>query len=128
MEQGHHKHHQQPLAYDALPFFLPPLAMLALAATLTLVLPIGLAWLLSGGLAAGYAVYGLSHTSIHSIHFRHSLPRRWAAAHHIHHYHPDKNFGVTTPLWDIVLGTRYTSKPMRQSDPHPTGARAAAKR
>jgi 4-hydroxysphinganine ceramide fatty acyl 2-hydroxylase len=30
------------------------------------------------------------------------------AAHHlIHHHHPDANFGVTTPLWDIVLGTRY---------------------
>jgi len=25
----------------------------------------------------------------------------------VHHYHPDSNFGVTTPLWDVLLGTRY---------------------
>jgi len=39
----------------------------------------------------------------------------------------DANFGVTTPLWDMLLGTRRTSKPMRRSDPDRTGARASAK-
>ena len=127
LEQSHRKHHQTPLAFDALPFFLPPLGMLVMAALLALVLPTSFALLLSGGLAAGYAAYGLSHAVIHNVRFRHSLPRRWAAAHHIHHHHPDANFGVTTPLWDILLGTRYTSKPMRGSDPDRTGARASAK-
>jgi sterol desaturase/sphingolipid hydroxylase (fatty acid hydroxylase superfamily) len=41
------------------------------------------------------------------VRFRRPLARRWAAAHHIHHYHPHSNFGVTTPLWDILLRTRY---------------------
>jgi len=127
LEQSHRKHHQMPLAFDALPFFLPPLGMLVAAAVLALVLPTSFALLLSGGLAAGYAAYGLSHTIIHNVRFRHSLPRRWAARHHIHHHHANANFGVTTPLWDILLGTRYVSKPMRRSDPDRTDARASAK-
>jgi hypothetical protein len=61
----------------------------------------------------------LSHGAIHNVYFVHAMPRRWAAAHHIHRHHPDKNFGVTTPLWDIVLGTRYISRcsePARRTD------------
>ena len=109
MEQGHRKHHEQPLGYDALPFFVPPLGLLAIAGVLVLIVPVSFAFLLSGALAAGYSAYGLSHAAIHNIRFRHPLSKRWAAIHHIHHYHPDKNFGVTTPLWDILLGTRYVS-------------------
>jgi len=109
LEQGHSKHHAEPLGYDALPFFLPPLGMLGLAALCTLAVPTSVALLFVGALAMGYASYGVGHTAIHSMRFSGSLPRRWAAAHHIHHHHPDHNFGVTTPLWDIVLGTRYVS-------------------
>jgi dihydroceramide fatty acyl 2-hydroxylase len=29
------------------------------------------------------------------------------AHHHLHHYHPGTNFGVTLPLWDTFLGTRF---------------------
>ena len=39
--------------------------------------------------------------------FQNVFIRHWAANHYIHHQHIDKNFGVTTPLWDIVLRTRY---------------------
>lgn len=107
MAQGHHQHHEDPAGYDALPFFMPPLGMLALAGVLATFAPKSIALLLSGALAAGYAAYGLAHTAIHGKRFRLPLARRWAANHHIHHYHPDRNFGVTTPLWDILLGTRY---------------------
>jgi sterol desaturase/sphingolipid hydroxylase (fatty acid hydroxylase superfamily) len=110
LEEGHRKHHEQPLGYDALPFFLPPFGLLVLAGLLILIVPAAFALLLSGALAAGYAAYGLSHTAIHNLRFHHPLSKRWAAIHHIHHYHPDTNFGVTTPLWDILLGTRYVSK------------------
>ncbi|HZP65595.1 MAG TPA: sterol desaturase family protein [Rudaea sp.] len=110
MEAGHRKHHEDPQGYDALPFFLPPLGMLGLALLLTEFMPTSVALLLAGSLAAGYAAYGLGHTAIHFVRFRLSPLKRWSAAHHIHHYHPDRNFGVTTPLWDILLGTRYVSK------------------
>ena len=108
-EQGHRRHHEEPQGYDALPFFLPPLAYLLLATLLTYVMPTGSALLLGGSIAAGYAAYGLSHWSIHAYRFRHPLVRTWAAAHHIHHNHPERNFGVTSPLWDMLLRTQYAS-------------------
>ncbi len=112
MVEGHDKHHVDPKGYDALPFFGPPLGMLALAGLLALFLPGGIALLLAGSTAAGYAAYGLGHNAIHFIRFRQRLPLHWAAHHHIHHHHPGFNFGVTTSLWDHLLHTRYV--PARQ--------------
>ena len=117
MQQGHQKHHEDPLGFDALPFFLPPLGMLLLAGLFDLAMPMTYALLLAGALALGYAAYGLSHSVIHNIRFSNPLSRRWAAIHHIHHHHPDKNFGVTTPLWDIVLGTRYVPNRLKAGIP-----------
>ena len=105
--QGHRAHHENPQGYDALPFFLPSLVILGLTGVFVLLMPTSYAFLLSGAMAFGYVIYGLSHFSIHHTHFRQPLARRWAANHLIHHYHPESNFGVTTPLWDISLGTRY---------------------
>ena len=109
MEQGHMAHHKSPLDYDSLPFFLPALILLGLTAGFVLVMPAGQAFLLAGTLLFGYVIYGFNHFIIHHVRFRRPLARKWAAYHHIHHYHPDRNFGVTTPLWDIILGTRYIS-------------------
>ena len=115
MAQGHRKHHEDPTGFDALPFFVPPLAMLALAGALAAIAPASLALVLTGALAAGYAAYGLGHTAVHYRRFQQPLATRWAASHHIHHHHPHRNFGVTTPLWDILLGTRYV--PSRHASP-----------
>ena len=71
------------------------------------------AWLLASGIAFGYVAYGIGHFMIHHRRFRHPLLRKWAARHHIHHHHPERNFGVTSPLWDAVLGTRYV--PLRST-------------
>jgi len=108
-EHGHRKHHEQPEAYDSLPFFVPPLATLLLTGILALAMPTTAALLLAAGVAVGYAAYGLTHTAFHTVRLRRWLSRRWAAAHHVHHCHPGINFGVTTPLWDILLQTRYVS-------------------
>ncbi len=110
MEPGHRKHHENPLGYDSLPFFLPPITLMLLTAICTLFMPVNNALLFIGGLAFGYAMYGLCHRMIHVKRFRHPLLKRWAASHYIHHYQTDKNFGVTTPLWDYILGTRYHQK------------------
>lgn len=106
-EQGHRRHHERPQGDDSLPFFFAPLAILSLAELLRLVTAEELALLFTGGFAAGYAAYGLTHTLIHRVRFTNRLVRRWARAHHVHHYHPDSNFGVTTPFWDFVMNTRY---------------------
>ncbi|MGH8110690.1 MAG: sterol desaturase family protein [Rhodanobacteraceae bacterium] len=108
---GHDHHHDDPLGYDAMPFFMPPLFMCILAALFSLALPVGYALLLAGVIAAGYAAYGQSHVAIHVHRFKSPLMRRWVGFHNIHHYHPDYNFGVTTGLWDYILGTRYKRHP-----------------
>jgi sterol desaturase/sphingolipid hydroxylase (fatty acid hydroxylase superfamily) len=109
--EGHRMHHQQPLGYDSLPFFLPGAVLLSLTGVAVMLLPMGFALLLMGAVTFGYIAYGLSHFTIHHVRFKQPLLRRWAAAHHVHHYHPDSNFGLTTPLWDVLLGTRYQREP-----------------
>lgn len=113
-EEGHARHHVDPLGDDALPFFLPPAILVVLAGLFCLAMPAGYALLLAAAVGFGYACYGTGHYIIHSVRFRHPVGRKWAARHHIHHHHPDRNFGVTTPLWDILLGTRYVSKAARK--------------
>jgi 4-hydroxysphinganine ceramide fatty acyl 2-hydroxylase len=105
--QGHQLHHEKPLGYDSLPFFLPPVVLSILTGVMVLILPMGFAYLLMGAVTLGYIAYGLSHFTIHHVRFKQPLMRRWAGSHHVHHYHPGSNFGVTTPLWDVLLGTRY---------------------
>ena len=105
--KGHSAHHQNPLGYDALPFFLPAVLVLILLAIFVLLMPVNYALLLSGVIALGYVTYGLSHFAFHHVHFHKRFAVRWAGHHHIHHNHPDTNFGVTTPLWDRLLGTQY---------------------
>jgi len=107
---GHRAHHENPLGYDGIPFFLPTLLLLGVLSLLDLLIPPAGAFLLVGSMAFGYVTYGLSHFIIHHARFRRRLVQRWAANHHIHHYHPETNFGVTTPLWDIMFKTRYVRR------------------
>jgi len=113
MVEGHHAHHENPLGYDALPFFLPALLLLGLIGVFVLLMPVSYAFLLAGAVAFSYDIYGLSHFIIHHTRFRRRMARNWAANHHIHHHHPDTNFGVTTPLWDILLNTRFVRQHKR---------------
>ena len=110
MERGHRRHHANPHGLDSLPCFLPPIALLVLVGLYAQVMPLSYALLLTGVTAGGYFMYGQCHELIHRIRFGHPLVRKWAANHHIHHHHPNRNFGVTSPLWDIVFGTRYVSR------------------
>ena len=112
--EGHRLHHERPLGYDSLPFFLPSAVLLMLTGLCMLILPAGFALLLMGAVTFGYIIYGLSHFTIHHVRFRQPLLRSWAAHHHVHHYHPDSNFGLTTPLWDVLLGTHYVRQPRKR--------------
>lgn len=109
-ERGHTLHHQRPLGYDSLPFFFSPVVVLLLAAVLAALMPVGAALYLAGAIALGYALYGYAHFIVHRYRFHNAAWRAWVRIHNIHHAHPDKNYGVTTPLWDFVLGTWYVSK------------------
>lgn len=114
-EQGHRKHHENPLGYDSLPFFLPAMVLMVLTALLASVLPTGFVLVLMGAVTMGYVAYGLSHFAIHHMRFKQAWLRRWAGAHQIHHFHPETNFGVTTLFWDDVLGTRYVRQARRSN-------------
>jgi len=107
MAEGHLAHHLNPMGYDSLPFFLPALVLVMLTGIFSLLMPMNLAFLLTGTIAIGYVTYGLSHFSIHHVSFHRPWAKHWSAHHLIHHRHPDANFGVTTPVWDVLLSTRY---------------------
>ncbi len=107
MAEGHHFHHLNPLGYDSLPFFLPAMVLIMLTGIFALLMPLDRAFLLTGTMTFGYVTYGLSHYSIHHTHFHWSWAKHWSAHHLIHHRHIANNFGVTTPTWDVLLGTRF---------------------
>lgn len=110
MARGHASHHADPRGYDSLPFFLPALVLFGVVALCVLLAPAPDVWLLASGIAFGYVAYGVAHFMIHHRRFRNDRLRRWAARHHIHHHHPERNFGVTTPLWDLLLATSYVPR------------------
>jgi len=110
MARGHALHHADPRGYDSLPFFLPALVLFCMVAAGRLLAPAADVWLIASGIAFGYVAYGVAHFMIHHRRFRNARLRRWAARHHIHHHHPERNFGVTTALWDALLATRYAPR------------------
>ncbi len=60
-------------------------------------------------LVSNFVYYGLLHHSQHHsrLKVRYFLSTR---SHHlIHHHFPDRNFGLTTTLWDWVFRTHYLS-------------------
>lgn len=66
------------------------------------------------GFTASYATYEIMHYMFHSFPPRTSAGA-WLRKHHFwHHYHnPNRNHGVTSPLWDIVFGTRVPAEQVR---------------
>jgi 4-hydroxysphinganine ceramide fatty acyl 2-hydroxylase len=113
MVRGHKMHHENPLGYDALPFFVASLVYLGVAVLFSLVMLSGYASVLASAVALGYITYGLTHYLVHHFRLRNLLAKKLMAYHRIHHHHPEYNFGVTSPLWDIILGTRYQSQHKR---------------
>ena len=72
-------------------------------------------WLLAGpyyaigatlSVSLGWYTYEALHKSIHMRGPR-TAYERWAARHHLYHHfmRPDRNHGVTTPIWDVVFRT-----------------------
>lgn len=101
----HEAHHvDNSTALDASPGFIPHLVPLVLPYRLLLH-----AWLpalfCTLGTFVGYCLYELAHCLIHSNRRGGRLLRRLRRHHMHHHRQPDGCFGVTSPLWDLILGT-----------------------
>jgi sterol desaturase/sphingolipid hydroxylase (fatty acid hydroxylase superfamily) len=59
------------------------------------------------GFATGYLAYDTIHFVTHHSSARSPLARIWKRRHFRHHYADStRDFGVSSPLWDIVLGTK----------------------
>lgn len=59
-----------------------------------------------GGFVAGYLVYDTTHYFTHHSAGRTALGRYQKKRHFRHHYYDStRNFGVSSPLWDLMLGT-----------------------
>jgi sterol desaturase/sphingolipid hydroxylase (fatty acid hydroxylase superfamily) len=104
----HRAHHRSPADPMALPCFSSAAVSLGLWWLLTPLPGHDVASFFLGGILSGYFVYATLHHVHHSTR-RTAVPLRWLRkswiTHALHHSCPDKNFGVTTSLWDRVFGT-----------------------
>ncbi|MBC7555035.1 MAG: sterol desaturase family protein [Taibaiella sp.] len=102
----HGVHHEYPRDKDRL--FMPPLPSLIIAITIFYIMYASLGWLALSffpGFLFGYIVYGSMHYAIHAFSPPKYLKALWRN-HHLHHYKcPDKGFGVSSVLWDVVFGS-----------------------
>jgi len=99
-------HHAYPRDPDRL--VLPLVVSLPISILLFVILTLlfgAPAWPFLGGFAAGYLSYDLIHFYIHQDHVRGVF--KWLRRYHLQHHFsvPDRQFGVSTPIWDYVFRT-----------------------
>ncbi len=110
----HGIHHHQPRCKVRL--VMPPVVSIPLAALFYaaywLILGLGLghpAWIapVFAGFLTGYLTYDMLHYATHHIAMRTGILKYLKRYHLRHHYKtPDRRFGVTSPLWDLVFRTK----------------------
>ncbi|MGE5242845.1 MAG: sterol desaturase family protein [Betaproteobacteria bacterium] len=104
--QGHARHHQAPEQPLALPFFTAlPHVMVVWGLASVSGLGSSLGAFFTGVYFVGYVAYTGLHHLIHAEAIGHPAVAWLRSVHEVHHARPACNFGVTTPLWDIVFGT-----------------------
>lgn len=104
----HLKHHKDILYFSPIPLKIRG------AIPLLLLLGIGSGWLIGTGfavgftaaIATGWTTYEYLHQSIH-VRGPTTAYGRWATKNHLYHHFvkPNRNHGVTTPIWDYVFRT-----------------------
>lgn len=102
----HGVHHEYPRDKDRL--FMPPVPSIIVASILFSIMYFLMGWKALSffpGFLFGYILYGSMHFAIHAFTPPKFMKALWRN-HHLHHYKaPDKGFGVSSVLWDIVFGT-----------------------
>ena len=62
---------------------------------------------LFAGLLTGYLVYDMTHYATHHLAMKWGFLKFLKRYHLLHHYKtPDDRYGISSPLWDFVFGTR----------------------
>ncbi|HET8883000.1 MAG TPA: sterol desaturase family protein [Solimonas sp.] len=105
----HGVHHDYP--NDAHRLVMPPSASLpitlAFYGLFYLVVPASGLNAFVAGFMSGYVAYDLMHYALHHASWR-APWFAWLKRNHMQHHfvEPDRRYGVSSPLWDIVLGSR----------------------
>jgi sterol desaturase/sphingolipid hydroxylase (fatty acid hydroxylase superfamily) len=110
----HGVHHAQPQVKTRL--VMPPAVSIPMALVfyglfhllLAVILGVPL-WVgpLTAGFLVGYLIYDLTHYATHHLPMRKGFAKYLKRYHLKHHYKtPDQRFGVSSPLWDAVFGTK----------------------
>jgi len=102
----HGVHHEYPRDKERL--FMPPVPSIILSSTIFYIMYLLMGWRALSffpGFLFGYIAYGSMHYAIHAFAPPKFLKALWRN-HHLHHYKaPDKGFGVSSVLWDIIFHT-----------------------
>lgn len=102
----HGVHHEFPRDKERL--FMPPVPSVIVASLVFAGIYAVLGWhalAFFPGFLFGYLMYGSMHYAIHAFAPPKYLKALWRN-HHLHHYKtPDKGFGVSSVIWDVVFGT-----------------------
>jgi 4-hydroxysphinganine ceramide fatty acyl 2-hydroxylase len=102
----HGVHHEFPRDKERL--FMPPVPSLIVASIVFSLMYTVLGWYALAffpGFLFGYLMYGSMHYAIHAFAPPKFLKALWRN-HHLHHYKtPDKGFGVSSVIWDVIFGT-----------------------
>jgi sterol desaturase/sphingolipid hydroxylase (fatty acid hydroxylase superfamily) len=102
----HGVHHEYPRDKERL--FMPPIPSMIVSTLLFFLfyLTMGnVAYAFFPGFLFGYLAYGSMHFAIHAFAPPRFLKALWRN-HHLHHYKtPDKGFGVSSVLWDVIFRT-----------------------
>lgn len=110
----HGVHHAQPQCKTRL--VMPPVVSIPMAFMAYGLLYLFFGWILGlplwvgpvfSGFIAGYLFYDLTHYATHHFPMRRGIWKYLKRYHMQHHYKtPNARFGVSSPLWDLIFGTK----------------------
>ena len=103
----HGIHHDDPK--DPLRLVAPPALSLSIGGLISilfyLLLPASSFWSILNGFTCGYLSYDYLHWWMHHRKFKLRYLLSLQRHHALHHFNPDKNFGVSTMIWDKIFKT-----------------------
>lgn len=113
----HGVHHDYPR--DRLRLVMPPSVSLPLAALFFFLFKVFLnapgLYVFFGAFLTGYLIYDMFHYAIHHLEVKGKLWNLLKTHHLKHHYNnPEKGFGVSSPIWDIIVGSDFEKDKVRQ--------------
>ena len=106
----HGIHHDYPR--DRLRLVMPPSVSIPLATLFFFLyrsfIPAPELYVFFGGFLTGYLIYDMFHYAIHHVEVKGKLWNVLKTHHLKHHYNdPEKGFGVSSPLWDVIVRSNF---------------------